>query len=262
MTSNLEHPRNSGSTEAIILIKAAPVIGRAHGETVCCAGIDIYGNWLRLYPVAFRVLEDSQKFSRWDKVRFNWRKPLDDQRTESRRVDSQSLEIIGRLPELEKPHFLDSKIVTSLNNESSAGRSLALLKPEILEFIIREKAVAKIEEQQRKIDEFHFQSDMFLPRPSVPRFACPFEFSYRYRTADGDRHGTCQDWETEATFFKWRKTYGEEKTIQQMKHQFGEILPNRGLYFAMGTHSRHQDTWLINGLIQLKSSEQISLLLE
>ena len=75
-----EANNNSGQTEAIILIKASPVIGQKHGETVCCAGLDLtvccagldlYGNWLRMYPVSFRILEDGRKFRRWDRVQFN-----------------------------------------------------------------------------------------------------------------------------------------------------------------------------------------------
>jgi hypothetical protein len=48
-------PLTSGSAEAVVIVKAAPQVGRRHGETVCCAGIDVYGNWLRLYPVSFRT---------------------------------------------------------------------------------------------------------------------------------------------------------------------------------------------------------------
>ena len=109
------------------------------------------------------------------------------------------------------------------------------------------------------MDIFHKQSDLFIPRPAVPQKACPYEFKCRYRTDDGIRNGTCQDWETEATFFKWRKLYGEEETLKKMQEQFEEVLPQRGLYFAMGTHSRWSDTWLINGLLQLKESEQDAL---
>jgi hypothetical protein len=52
----------SGETDAIVIIKAAPQVGQRHGETVCCAGIDLAGNCLRLYPVSFRTLDDGQKF--------------------------------------------------------------------------------------------------------------------------------------------------------------------------------------------------------
>jgi hypothetical protein len=121
------------------MVKAAPQVGRRHGETVCCAGIDLYGNWLRLYPVSFRTLEGSKKFGRWDRIKFNWRTPNDDKRTESRRVDQQSIEIVGKLRKSERANFLAKAVVTSLVKEREAGRSFALLKPEILAFKSREK---------------------------------------------------------------------------------------------------------------------------
>lgn len=249
----------SGKAKTVVLIKAAPVIGKKHGETVCCAGIDIYGKWHRMYPVSFRLLEDAKRFSRWDIVTYNWRRPTDDDRTESRHVDSQSLEIAGSLKKSERANFLDNHIVTSLKAETEAGRSLALLRPVIKEFVITPKAKTEVEAEQRKIDNYHAQSDMFAPAPGVPRIACPYEFKYKYRTDDGDRTGTCQDWETEATFYKWRNEYGEVGAISHMQETYGQTLPKRGLYFAMGTHSLHRDTWLINGLVQLTATKQQSL---
>ena len=80
----------SGEAEAIILIKAAPLVSKKHGETVCCAGADLNNNWLRLYPVSFRHLDEAQVFGRWDRVRFRWSLPKDDQRIESRRINQQS----------------------------------------------------------------------------------------------------------------------------------------------------------------------------
>ena len=44
MTPSMENLR-SGETEAIVIVKAAPQVGQRHGETICCAGIDLHGNW-------------------------------------------------------------------------------------------------------------------------------------------------------------------------------------------------------------------------
>lgn len=213
-----------------------------------------------MYPVSFRVLDDGKKFKRWDRVKFKWRRPSDDQRIESRHVDSQSLEIVGRMPDREKAPFLDKLIVSSLNEQREKDLSLALLKPEIEAFVIEQKSQQELDAEQARIEEFHRQDDMFIPRPAIPQRACPYSFKYRYSTDDGAREGTCQDWETEATYFNWRRQYGEQDALQRMRHQFGELLPERGLYFAMGTHSRWPETWLINGLIQLRQSQQASLI--
>lgn len=166
----------SGSDEAVILVKAAPVIGAKHGETVCCAGMDLYGNWLRLFPVSFRVLDQAKKFGRWDRVKFKWRKPSNDQRQESRHVDSQTLEIVGKMKDTEKSRFLNRHVVSSLTKEYEAGRSLALLKPEISKFWAELRTDVDVEEEQARINAFHAQDDLFLPRPAVPIKACKFDF--------------------------------------------------------------------------------------
>lgn len=252
-------PVARNKSEAVILIKAAPVIGGTHGETVCCAGLDLYGNWLRLYPVSFRVLEEGKRFRRWDRVSFEWRLPSSDTRIESRRVNNQTLEICGHVKRAERPALLNKHVVFSLNKEFEAGRSLALLKPEIKEFLLVRKSQGKLARQQREIDLFHAQADMFIPRPAVPKHACPYEFKYVYRTEDGERTGTCQDWETEATYFNWRNLYGEADALTRLEEQYGVLLPKKGLYFAMGTHSRYPETWLINGLIQYSPPAQDTL---
>jgi len=84
-------------------------------------------------------------------------------------------------------------------------------------------------------------------------------FRYRYRMDDGERTGRCQDWVTEATFFKWRDLYGEDKAISEMQKVFGEDYPQKGVLFAMGTHSLYPDTWLMNGIIRLDELPQMEL---
>lgn len=250
----------SGETEAVVLIKAAPQVGQKHGETVCCAAIDLEGNWLRLYPVSFRHLDDAQKFSRWDRVRFNWSLPKDDQRIESRRIDQQTLSIVGKLPKKERQGFLGSRIVTSLDKEREEGRSLALLQCEILGFFHEKKSAEEIAEETAKFQAMRNQADLFNAKPLIPHRPAPYKFKYRYKTDDGLREGTCQDWETEATFYNWSKLYGEEETLDRMCRVFGEEFPEKGMLLAMGTHSLHPDTWPINGVIRLDEIQQLSLL--
>ena len=75
---------SSGHERVLVLVKALPHVGDRHGETVCCAGVTETGEWRRQFPVHFRTLEE--KFRRWQWIDYDWRKPKDDQRPESRRV--------------------------------------------------------------------------------------------------------------------------------------------------------------------------------
>ena len=253
----LEH--TSGSAEVIVIIKAAPQISKRSGETVCCAGIDPYGNWLRLYPVSFRYLNNKRKFGRWDRIKFKWRKPKDDARTESRRVDQESIEIIGSLKKNQRENFLAKSLKTSLDNEYIEGRSLALIRPEIIEFVIKKKTEAEYSEEVLRFEALRLQSDLFT-KQVIPHKPCEYSFKYRYRIDDGVRFGTCQDWETERTFIKWMRLYGEAEAISKMQNVFGKEYPEKGMLLAMGTHSLYPDKWLINGVIRLNEAEQGSLL--
>ncbi|MFO0994795.1 MAG: hypothetical protein U1E67_23015 [Hyphomicrobiales bacterium] len=250
---------SSNITEAVVLIKAAPHVGKRHGETVCCAALDAYGKWLRLYPIKLRVLDDQQKFARWDRIKFRWRAANDDSRVESRRVEQDSIEIVGQLKGSERGRFLAKSIVTGLKGERDAGRSLALLKPEFQSFSIQRKDDKDLRREEAEFEEVNSQSDLFAKRVR-PYRPCPYEFKYKYKTEDGDREGTCQDWEVEATYFNWVKRYGEKETLEKMAAEFGERIPQKGMLFAMGTHSRYPDVWLINGIIRQDELAQLTLI--
>lgn len=248
-----------GTSEAVILVKASPQVGKKHGETVCCAGVNDKGEWVRLYPISFRNLDQAKQFGRWDRVRFRWQKPRDDSRPESLRVDHQSIEIIGKLKQGERSTFLSRLEVSSLDKARAAGQTLALLRPRDLIFSIEKKADEDIDDERVKFSEAVSQADMFNSKPLLPYEPCPYAFKYRYTTNDGERQGTCQDWETDATFFKWRHLYGETRALAEIQRVFGDEYPKKGIVFAMGTHSLYPDTWLINGIIRMDEVQQMNL---
>jgi len=252
----------SGETDAVILIKAAPQISQRHGETVCCAGVSLDSKWLRLYPVSFRNLDDAQKFGRWDRIHFKWRTPNDDQRIESRRIDQDSISITGTLKPSERERFLSGLITTSLKKEREKDRSLALLKAHDLQFRIEKRTLSEITADESRFSALRAQQDLFNTKSFIPYTPCPYRFKYRYTTDDGEREGTCQDWEMEATYYKWNRDYGETAALERMRQVFGIEYPQRGMLLAMGTHSQHPDTWLINGVIRMDDIVQGSLQFE
>lgn len=249
--------------EAIIVVKAAPRHSQTFGETVCCAALDRDGHWVRLYPVSFRQLEDAQRFGRWDVVRYRWSKPKasKDVRTESRRVDPQSIEIIKQLRQSDRNPLLTRCAVTSLQKERRENRSLALLRVEILDFWYERQQASEVLKREAALDSLRRQNDLFAPAALIPSRTCPYVFKYRYRDDDDVHIGTCQDWETEQTFFaRLRDQASEEAALDWMLRKFGEEYPQRGMALAMGTHRYRAEQWLINGVIRLNEEPQFSLL--
>jgi hypothetical protein len=53
--------------------------------------------------------------------------------------------------------------------------------------------------------------------------------------------------------------YGVQQALNEMQKVFGEDYPRKGMLLAMGTHSLHQGTWLINGVVRQDDIRQASL---
>jgi hypothetical protein len=108
-------------------------------------------------------------------------------------------------------------------------------------------------------DSIRAQNDLFAQQATNNYHPCPYKFKYRYRTDDGIREGTCQDWEIEATYHNWSREYGEQRALADMERVFGKDYPAKGMLLAMGTHSLHQETWLINGVVRQDDIDQGSM---
>lgn len=242
-------------------MKAAPRVGKAHGELVCCAGIDPNGDWVRLYPVVFRTLSDAQKFGRWDVVSYHWR-PTSDPRAESRRIEHNSLEVVSTVSVAHRQALVARHVVTSLNAESDAGRSLAFVRPIEPAFFYERKDRSEYEAEAAQFVEWHRAESEglfgYTVKSLVPYRPSPFRFGYKYNTVDGERVGTCQDWEIEAAFLKWSREYGEADALARMSVRFGEEYPTKGFVFAMGTHKAYPQ-WLINGVVRLDHGMEASI---
>ena len=103
-----------------MLVKAVPRPSRRYGETVCCAGVTLQREWRRLYPVRFRHLKEN-KFSRWQWVRYRWRKPTSDQRHESRHIYEDTLLAGSVMPPADRVAFLEPLIVGSVKKSKRLG---------------------------------------------------------------------------------------------------------------------------------------------
>lgn len=248
------------SVEIIVLIKAAPETGLKHGETVCVAGVDRLGRWHRLYPVPWRDLKPPQRFGRWDIIEARWRRPSDDDRSESRRIEHRSLKVVGQVPPRERHDLANRAIVTDIDREFNEGRTLALIRPETPRFQITKLDAGAFAKEQRRRDELVDQADFFASSV-LSRDVAPYAFTYDFVHAGKRRVYRCLDWEIETTFFKWRRELGEAKALADMKDVWGQKMPAAGIVFAMGTHRvRFFKTWILTGVIRADRLEQGSLM--
>lgn len=70
----------------LILAKTYPSPSAQHVETSCVAGINEHGAMRRLYPVPFRLIEEGQKFKKWQWIEVRVEKASKDHRAESHKL--------------------------------------------------------------------------------------------------------------------------------------------------------------------------------
>jgi len=241
----------------IVLVKALPHAGKKHGETVCCAGVTERGEWRRQFPIHFRRLQE--KFKRWDLIEYEYRVPKDDKRPESRRVQEDTIQVVGSLRQAERASLLNGVIVSSTAKAASLERSLALIRPASVSFSAKKKSTKELQVEQQAYRNAARQGS-FFDKELLELEPCLYAFHFDYTDADGIKHtSTCDDWETAAMYRRFSRDYGVEHALSLMKKTFEEDYPAKGMAFAMGTHSRYPDTWLLVGILRLDEISQLRL---
>ncbi len=246
----------SSQDECVMLVKALPHKSSNYFETVCCAGIGHDLKWRRLYPVAFRTLEKDQKFSRWDWVSYRFTTPSNDKRSESQKVVHETISVSKSMKVGERFALARRMTRESTDEAESLGESLTLLRPEDVRFSWRRKSDGEVAIERIKhaalAGQLSFLHD--APKPLEP---CPFEFTFRWKDSAGrSRSNICDDWETSTAFSVRRDFKGEQGALDSLRETFEIEYPQKGMRFALGTHSRRSSQWLLVGVIRVDEADQ------
>jgi hypothetical protein len=241
------------------LVKALPRPSKRYGETVCCAGVTLNREWKRLYPVRFRYLSTDQRFQRWEKIQFKYRIPTHDHRVESCHIYEDKIAFAGALPPNNRFALLDPMVVSDACTAVSNGASLAIIRPSNTRFIYKKKSDAAIEAEVGAYREASRQPG-FLDQELAEFKPSSYQFAFSFRDGDGKHTWRCGDWETHATFFKWRSRYGEIETLRRLSGLYNDEYPKRGFVFAIGNMAKRPRTWQLLGVIRLDSAGQLDLI--
>lgn len=250
----------SSPDECVILVKVLPHRSSSYFETVCCAGVGSDLRWRRLYPVAFRVLDDKKQFRRWDRISYNFTSPSDDRRRESQKVDPQSIRVCGPLAEKERSRLARLLTRDCPIHAASLGESLTLVRPSNVDFSWKRKSDAALERERHKHTALTAQMSAF-DRQVQALEPCPYTFRFAWTDSNGmRRRHTCDDWETSTAFFRRREAHrSENDALQSLQQTYAGDYATRGMRFALGTHKRRQDQWLLVGVLRVDEIPQVEL---
>ena len=249
-------------------MKALPHRSSNYAETVCCAGIGHDAKWRRLYPVQFRILDDEQKFKRWQWISYRYTTTRKDVRVESQKVIPETIVTKGKLKSKERVSILNMIMRDSLEHADQNNESLALIRPNEITFRWSAKSDDELSEERIKHAELANQLSLLDKNEAPPLNPCPYRFTVRWTDNNhSDHNHTCDDWETSTAFFRRRRSLGTDNAaLESLRETYEEQYMQSGMAMAFSTHSRRNITfgtenqWLLVGMIRIDESSQPDLL--
>lgn len=250
----------SAQDECLVLIKALPHRSSNYFETVCCAGLGRDGRWRRQYPVPFRILQDKQKFRRWNWIRYEYTSPSADARWESQKVVPESIQVTSTLGPAKRASALNQAFRTSFADAESRGESLLLMRPREVRFLWRKKTASQLDSEYEKHKALASQGS-FLDVPASPLTPCPYTFYFLWKDPSGiARRHTCDDWESSTAFMRRRsRCASENEALLSLQQTYEVDYPSKGMAFGMGTHGRRKNQWLLVGVLRVGDCIQSDL---
>ena len=234
----------------LITVKTYPTISQKYDETVCTAGLTADGEWIRLYPVPFRRLEDVRQYKKYQWINVKIARNTTDFRPESHTPDLSSLELQETVGpqngwQSRKDIVAQADLYEDLNLLISGARSdkctsLAVFKPqEILDFKIEpdteEWAAEKLQAiKARKRQKSLFGDDINELSRIVNKL--PFKFSYSFRDVRGKKSTLMiADWELGALYFKCLKGGNKKLACEKVREKYLGFKQTKDLRFFLGT---------------------------
>jgi hypothetical protein len=242
----------------LITVKAYPNPSKKYGETVCCAGVDLSTReWVRLYPIPYRDLDDEKKFKKYNIIEISCRKPADDKRPESYTVDTDSIKILDWLDTKVKWErrkrvvlpALSPSMCRVLQEAEESDKSLAMIKPREISFS-RERAAAKDQSSR----EACYSQLSFFNREKKAIEHIPYHFYYAFKCEGAEdcpgHKMSIIDWELGQAYRSWRRNYPNEETLLEKIREcwLDRICSEKNdVYFYVGNMKRFRSSFMVLG---------------
>ena len=210
-------------TKVLVTVMTYPALSEKHFETVCTAGFREDGTWIRIFPVAYRVLfcaNESHRYHKWQWIEVDLEQDINrDIRKESFHIrDISTLKILSPHSQNAAPNwderlqwvFRNKKIYRNmtelLQDTKQYDISLAVLKPmRITDFHAEREDLRKFREKSDRLKKRYkaelnqmrlFEDDFDLQESFQFAEKVPYKFSYSFMTEDGkERKLMIEDWE-------------------------------------------------------------------
>lgn len=244
----------------LIATKTYPSISTKYKETVCTAGILLGDDekplqWIRIYPIRYRYLDFDKRYPRWSVISAKIERNDKDYRSESFRIDDDSLEIIRQIGKEnnweERKSFLLPLEFSSIVEIKQQKKSLGMIKPKSIDRYFYKETEREWEEKKQAVLD---QLDLFEPTINLEKI--PYKFVYQFTEKDNTSHKySISDWEIMQLYRNCRDhsnlsaLEAEQEALEKVRQKLvDDFLNNKDLYFIVGNLKNHSKTFMIIGL--------------
>jgi hypothetical protein len=239
---------------ALVVVRTYPVPDESGIESSCTAAITDRNEWLRIFPVPWRLLPERQRFRKYDWVDFELVKATSDVRPESHHLKQDGITIIssasGWREKNEVVMPMRAHCLCCLTNERNANQrpTLGIVRPESISRLrIAPDPTPWTEAQLAMLRQQHF----FAEAPEQELEKIPYKFYYEFRCPESSCTGhtlMCTDWEMGQSYRKWRATYREGWEEKFRETYESAMIGKYDTHFYVGTVASHPSRWIIIGL--------------
>ena len=241
-----------GKERILVTVKTYPTLSEKYGELVCTAGFREDGTWVRIYPVPFRRLGESERYKKYDWIVCNLERRTADPRPESYRpiggfsgvghIDTKDKWKCRRSIVLGKARVYDN--LRELIEEAKKGTtSLAVFKPRIVtDFSCKPAAPQWDEHKLAAMRQFIAQKSLFDDDSWGESFSVvekvPYSFSYTFEDSVGKRSTlSIQDWEIGSLYWNCLRRAAEDKqtAVAKVREKYADEFMSKDLHFFVGT---------------------------
>ena len=249
--------RSDDTKRALIVVRTYPVPVPLGIESSCTAAITESGDWLRLFPVPWRLLPSDQRFRKYQHVELRIRKAADDARHESYNLSSDDAIRVLSEPLTswrEKKHYVMPLLSPSLcelarTRDAQQYPTLGVFKPASINRLRIAPLPPNWSDGELGMLR---QSHLFVESPKQELEKIPFRFFYEFSCNDTACKGhnlMCTDWEMSESYRDWRIKYGEGGWEEKFRQRYEiEMVQKYDTHFFVGTVAAHPNRWIIIGL--------------
>jgi hypothetical protein len=243
----------------LVVVKAYPNPSVKYFESSCVAGIrtDLDApEWVRLYPVPFRLLESDKQFKKYQFLSLQAEKGSDT-RPESLRPNLDTLSpgewLDSRKAWARRKTFVEPLAAESMcgiqTRRETHGASLGAFRPAEVTDFYWEHTDAATAASKRLLAS---RQSLFA-QDQAPLEILPYRFKYKFRCSDNhcrNHDMTIVDWEVGQAFRNFRPRYGEIEGLKKMRSRFLDEMcgSHKDTIFFTGNTFVNQNVFLILGI--------------